>query len=159
MSNEMANVTQLQTLLQRLGRYCDTGFALAIHIRYTRPSLLYRTYAPEWIEFYSEHGLMMADPVVHWGIANTGLVRWDDLTDHDPGGVIADAKRFGLHNGWTYSVGEPESRTISGFTKSGAAFTQAQLTDLVSIVDATHKLTAGLDQFPVKVQDALRALG
>ena len=36
-------VNRVAGLLDRLRAYCDTGFALAIHIRYTRPSLLYRT--------------------------------------------------------------------------------------------------------------------
>lgn len=65
MGVDHVRVTRVAGLLDRLRTYCDTGFALAIHIRYTRPSLLYRTYDQAWIDHYSEKGFMLTDPVVH----------------------------------------------------------------------------------------------
>lgn len=145
--------------LRRLGELCDRGFALAVHIRLIRPTLLYQTYSEAWSEHYSVKGYMLTDPVVGWGLQQTGWVRWSDLTDRDPAGVMLDAVRFGLTNGWTYSTGPASSRTISGTPKSGADFTDAQRDEVCGLVDAIHTATDGFDQFPAKVQQALRDLG
>jgi LuxR family transcriptional regulator len=146
-------------LLLQLSAFCDTGFALAVHIRYTRPSLLYRTYSQDWIEHYSERGFMLSDPVVHWGLTNTGTVEWADLADMDPDGVMKAAVAHGLTNGWTFSFGPATSRTIGGLTKSGAAFTEADRSKIIRIIEEIHALTDGIEAFPANTQDALRQLG
>jgi LuxR family transcriptional regulator len=145
--------------LIQLSSFCDTGFALAIHIRYTRPSLLYRTYGQKWIEHYSEQGFMLSDPVVHWGLTNTGTVEWADLSEQDPAGVMRAAVEHGLTNGWTFSFGPATSRTIDGLTKSGAPFTEAERAKIIRIVEEIHALTEGIEAFPANTQDALRSLG
>jgi LuxR family transcriptional regulator len=146
-------------LLFQLSTICDTGFALAVHIRYTRPSLLYRTYNQEWIDHYSEGGLMLTDPVVHWGLTNTGCMKWSGLADQDQDGVIAAAVAHGLLNGWTYAVGPPNSRTLAGLTKSGADFTAAEQDMLIAVVDEIHALSDGIETFSTRTLDELRALG
>ena len=156
MARETSKVEQMRCLLGRLDEVCDAGFALAIHIRFTRPALLYRTYRQDWIEHYSEKGYMLSDPCVHWGLMNSGMVLWDDLPDS--AGVMRDAKSFGLTNGWTYSVGPAASRTISGCTKSGADFTPAQIEDVKSMVEEAHTLTEGIETFAPELVDALRLL-
>jgi LuxR family transcriptional regulator, quorum-sensing system regulator SdiA len=145
-------------LLGELGTVCDRGFALAVHIRYTRPTLLYQTYEQAWSDHYSEKGYMLSDPVVHWGLTNSGWVEWASLVDRDPEGVIADAVAHGLTNGWTYSVGTASSRTIAGLPRSGANFSNAERDALALIVDAIHDATEGFDAFPGDLQDRLRAL-
>lgn len=159
MSKRADKADQIADLLSRLSALCDTGFALAVHIRFTRPSLLYRTYAPDWIELYSERGYMLSDPVVHFGLANTGTVIWANLMGNDPAGVISAAVAHGLTNGWTYSTGPANSRTICGLTKSGAGFTAAQMDQGRALVDEIHALTEGIEHFPAAELDALRAIG
>jgi LuxR family transcriptional regulator, quorum-sensing system regulator SdiA len=158
MAKETAKVDAMRGVLTEIGSICDTGFALAIHIRFTRPALLYRTYRSDWIEYYSEKGFMLSDPVVHWGLMNSGKVLWDDLSEQDSAGVLTDAKGFGLTNGWTYSVGPAASRTISGHTKSGADFTTDQVATLQRLVQQAHDLTEGIDTFGPESMDALRLL-
>ncbi len=152
-------VNKVASLHKQLDAICDTGFALAAHIRYTRPSLLFQTYARKWSEHYSEKGYMLSDPVVLWGFTHTGRVLWDSLADQDPDGVLAAARAHGLFNGWTYAVGPATSRTISGFTRSGPAFTDQESADIEAMVDEVHALTEGFDQLDTKTQDAMRALG
>ena len=141
-----------------LRAFCDKGFALAIHIRYTRPTLLYQTYDQAWGDHYSEKGYMLSDPVVHWGLTNTGWVEWASLVDRDPEGVIADAVAHGLTNGWTYSVGPASSRTIAGLPRTGLPFTPEERIVLAAIVDAIHDATEGFDSFSHDLQVELRAL-
>lgn len=145
-------------LLGRLSTFCDRGFALAVHIRLTRPTLLYQTYDQAWSDTYSMKGYMMHDPVVHWGLGNTGWVDWSSLTDRDPQGVLADAVAHGLTNGWTYSVGPASSRTIAGLPRSGAPFLDAERDEMAAIVDQIHAATEGFDGFPTDLQDRLRRL-
>ncbi|MEO8241723.1 MAG: autoinducer binding domain-containing protein [bacterium] len=143
--------------LGKLKAMCDSGFALAVHIRYTRPTLLYQTYSPAWSEDYSEKGYMLSDPTVHWGLANVGSMTWDKLEAQDPEGVIKAAKTYGLHNGWTYSVGPATSRSLASMTRT-TAFSAADCEAIQAAIDEIHLQTDGFDQFPAKVQDALRAL-
>ncbi len=145
--------------LDRLNALCDRGFALAVHIRLIRPTLLYQTYSAAWTEHYSMKGYMLTDPVVGWGLQQTGRVNWADLGDQDPAGVFRDAVQFGLTNGWTYSTGPASSRTISGCAKSGADFTDAERDEICGLVDAIHQATDGFEHFPAQVQQALRDLG
>jgi LuxR family transcriptional regulator, quorum-sensing system regulator SdiA len=151
-------VTSVAAHLQDLRAMCDSGYALAIHIRYTRPSLLYRSYHQAWIDHYSERGFMLTDPVVHWGLTHIGSINWADLSKEDTEGVLRDALAHGLHNGWTYATGPATARTIAGLTKTGADFTAAERAEIARIVDALHALTEGLDAMPAEDQAALRAL-
>jgi len=56
---DMTKITAVTERLTQLRALCDSGFALAIHIRYTRPTILYRTYDQAWIDHYSERGFML----------------------------------------------------------------------------------------------------
>jgi LuxR family transcriptional regulator len=158
MANQHGKVEAVARHLSRLGTLCDTGFALAIHIRLTAPTLLYQTYAQDWADHYSIKGYMLFDPVVHWGLTNTGRVVWDTLTDADPEGVIAAAVSFGLTHGWTYAVGPSSSRTIAGLTRSDRAHTIEEVAEIQAIVDDLHAITEGFDDLPKDVQDKLRRL-
>jgi len=135
---------------------CDTGFALAVHIRYTRPTLLYQTYAQDWIDFYSENGLMLSDPIVHWGLRNNGAVAWDATGEDDPAGVLAHAERFGLRNGMTIAVGPPSSRTIAGVTRSDRPFSADEMKRITALVTEIHEITNGFDDSESESLDALR---
>lgn len=152
-------VDRMAQLIAQLRASCDSGFALAIHIRYTRPSLLYRSYSQEWIERYSEKGYMLFDPVVRWGLTHSGGIDWPDLAAEDPEGVLADARAHGLLHGWTYATGPANSRTISGLTRSSGPFSDAEKITLAALVDAVHATTDGMDQLDAATQEALRALG
>jgi LuxR family transcriptional regulator, quorum-sensing system regulator SdiA len=145
-------------ILVELHTICDRGFALAIHIRYTRPTLLYQTYDQSWADTYSERGYMLSDPVVRWGLNNTGWVEWASLADQDPEGVLADAVAHGLTNGWTYATGPAASRTIAGLPCSSAGFTPDERAALAVTIDQLHELTDGFETLSPTQQDALRAL-
>lgn len=144
-------------LLSELGTMCDRGYALAIHIRYTRPTLLYQAYAQEWVDHYSEKGYMLSDPTVHWGLVNVGSMAWEGLIGLDSEGVIAGARNYGLINGWTYAVGEATSRSIGSMTRS-TPFTEAERARCCAIIDEIHNQTEGFDGLTPTLQDRLRKL-
>lgn len=144
--------------LSKFKTICDRGFALAVHFRYTRPTLLYQTYNQDWTDLYSEKGYILSDPVVGWGLSNTGWVEWASLTAHDPVGVIADAVAHGLTNGWTYATGPSSSRTLAGLSRSGAPFSAVERAEMARMVDDIHELTEGFETFPHDLQVRLRGL-
>ncbi len=159
MSLDQRKVEIASDLLRRVGTLCDSGFALAAHIRYTRPTFLYQNYAPKWMEYYSTKGFMLSDPVVHWGLVNTGSVEWDSLNSQDPEGVLVAAKAHGLNHGWTYSTGPATSRTISGLTRKKTAFSPKDRTEIISLIDQLHEVFDGFETFSPETLAALRALG
>lgn len=158
MTNESLIVKQVTARLAQLSAFCDTGYLLAVHIRYTRPSLMFKTYPQAWLDNYSERGLMMVDPVVRWGMSHEGIAHWDDLVADDPEGVVEAARAHGLSHGISFAIGPSSSRTIGSVTRS-TAFTQAEVDEMLAIVTDIHTLTDGFDQFPVKAQTALHDLG
>ena len=141
----------------QLSAFCDRGFALAVHIHYTRPTLLYQTYAQSWGDHYSENGYMLVDPTVHWGLANVGSIEWEHLMAQDPSGVIAAARKHGLSNGWTYAVGPATSRSLGSLTCS-TPFTPESHARCCAIIDEINRQTEGFDSFPPDLQDRLRNL-
>ena len=149
--------TEVAALLGKLKVLCDRGFAMAVHIRYTRPTLLYQTYSREWGDYYSEKGYMLTDPTVHWGLANVGSMDWDQLEGQDPEGIIKAARSYGLTNGWTYAVGPATSRSLASMTRT-SPFTEAERNEIRKAIDEIHTLTEGFDSFPPALQDKLRKL-
>lgn len=134
--------SQLDARLSELGELCDTGYALALHIRFTRPGMLFRTYPQDWIDHYSEMGMMLRDPVVLWGFHHTGSVLWKDL--EDPDGILAEAARRGITNGLTCAVGPAGDRSISGFTRSSGPFSPAEIEKMHALTVTLHELSADL---------------
>lgn len=155
---EGRNCATLAGLLQRLGQSCDSGYALAVHIRLTRPTLLFQTYDAAWSDHYSVNGYMLFDPVVHWGMTQTGSIAWANLRDQDPQGVLQAAEDFGLYNGWCFAIDHGGSRTIAGLTRSDRAHSAAEMEEIREIVGEIHRLTMDFDQWPPEEQEAARAL-
>lgn len=158
MATQDPRVVPVLNALRALETLCNRGFALAVHIRLTRPTLLYQTYAAAWTEHYSMKGYMLTDPTVLWGLEHTGRIRWSELAERDTAGVFRDALAFGLTNGCTYAVGPASSRTIASGSKSGADFTEAEIDGFCTQVDAIHEVTEGFDHFPPELQHKLRTL-
>jgi LuxR family transcriptional regulator len=158
MSDSGECIRSVSAELARLTALCDTGFALAVHIRFTSPALLYRTYSQAWIEYYSAKGFMLQDPVVRWGLAHPGTIAWADLAADDPAGVIKAAVEHGLTNGWNYATGPASSRTLCGFTKSGAPFTTEMMDIGRAAVEQIHALTEAHKDFTEAEMADLRAL-
>lgn len=154
-------VKQVKGHLKDLGVLCDTGYLLAVHIRYTRPSLMFTTYPAVWLEHYGENGMMMVDPVVRWAMSEAteaGVALWRDLAADDPGQVVAASAAHGLQNGMSFAIGPIASRTIGSVTAS-QPFSPEAVVQAERLIAAIHQLTEGLEQMPADVAEALRALG
>jgi LuxR family transcriptional regulator, quorum-sensing system regulator SdiA len=161
MTDDATIVKQVKKHLSVLNTMCDTGYLLAVHIRYTRPTLMFTTYPAVWLEHYSEKGMMMVDPVVRWAMSEhteTGVALWRDLANDDPGQVVAGAEQHGLHNGMSFAVGPIASRTIGSVTSS-QPFSAAATSQAEALISAIHALTADVEHMPENTVNALRAIG
>ena len=144
--------------LARLKVLAPAGYAIALHVRFTTPTYLFQTYPKEWIDYYSQNGLVMRDPTVLWGFENTGSIRWADLLAVDSDGIIAKAATHGMRFGFTHAIDVGGSRSLSSFTCGNSDFTDAEIAEIDLLVDSLHRQTAGAKSLPNDVREALKGL-
>ncbi|MGL4319808.1 MAG: autoinducer binding domain-containing protein [Paracoccaceae bacterium] len=160
MPHNHMTVKQVKEKLKGLSQLCDTGYLLAVHIRYTRPSLMFTTYPEAWLEHYGTTGMMMVDPVVRWAMAEDtpeGQAMWSDLAKNDPALVIDSAEAHGLKNGMSFAVGPITSRTIGSVTRS-TPFSDSDVALARSLITEIHQLTNDLQDMDTDTQESLRKL-
>ena len=121
------------------------GFAIGLHLRLSKPSYLFQSYSQDWISYYSENGLVMADPTVHWGFENDGTTRWSDLTSIDSADVLSKAADFGLKFGLAWSHSGGDSLSIGSFACNDREFDENESAKLVASANRLHVLTSGLE--------------
>jgi LuxR family transcriptional regulator len=141
-----------------MDRRSPAGFAAALHIRFTRPTYLFQTYAKRWNDHYSATGAHMYDPVVRWGLQNTGRVLWSDLAPYDEMGVLEQAKDFGLMNGVGFAVLIGDSRSIVACARADRDFDEEEIAELERLVIELHELTAGPGRLSPADEHALTEL-
>ncbi len=130
-------------LLVDLDRRSPAGFAIALHIRFTTPTYMFQTYARRWMDHYSASGMVMHDPVAHWGLQNVGRILWSDLEAIDGGGVMEAAKDFGLMNGVAISMVCSGSRSIAGFARADRDYNETEIAALEEGLARLHEATLG----------------
>jgi LuxR family transcriptional regulator len=151
----MSQKERIAALLHAFDERSPAGFAIALHVRFTRPTYLFQTYPKRWMDYYSSAGLVMHDPTVRWGLSNAGHVLWSDLESFDPHGVLERAKDFGIMNGVTISVVTTGSRSIASFARADRDFSDAEVVELEDLLSPLHVETEGLGQLSERDQRAL----
>jgi len=143
----MKNSANIMGLLPRLDGLCTAGYAIALHISYTTPRFLFQTYAKDWMQVYSEKGLVLKDPTVLWGFSNTGVARWGDLEDIDHDGLLPLAREYGLKHGFTFAVDDTAGKSITSFARNDRDFSDDEVSEISEIVLDLHGRTADVDEF------------
>lgn len=152
----MANQLELRHTLAELKKIATSGFALAFHVRYTTPTFLFQTYAKDWLDYYSQNGLVMSDPTVAWGFENAGAIRWSALTD--TAGMLEKAAEFDLKFGTTCAIEEGANRSIGSFARADREFSDAETAILVDHMDKLHAATANLTTLSPETAAELRMM-
>ena len=135
-----------------------SGYAIALHIRYTTPAFLFQTYPKEWMEYYSQNGLVLHDPTVRWGLANTGTEYWYALRDDDATGVFDKAADFGLRYGFVRALMHDKSRTVASFARGDRDYSADEVERISEILDLLDQKTANPDSLPVDEHAELKQL-
>ena len=144
--------------LSHLSGLCPNGYAIALHIRYTTPRLLFQTYPKDWIDIYSAKGLVLKDPTVLWGFSNTGTKLWSSLKDLDGEGVLDQAGEHGLKFGFTFARDDGDSKTISSFAREDREFNDGEMAEISQLVSELHAATSNVDMLSDDMQSDLRKL-
>ena len=137
--------THISEILARLHGAYPTGFAIALHVKFTSPKYLFQSYDTEWIDTYSRLGLVIHDPTVRWGFDNTGTQRWSGLASDDPNNVLPRAAEHGLRYGFTVSQLTDGSRTVASFARGDREATDAEIAAAAADVAQLHALTLTLE--------------
>jgi LuxR family transcriptional regulator len=148
----------IASFLADLDEMSPAGFATALHIKYTTPTLLFQTYPTKWVEHYTSKGLVMYDPAVRWGFENTGAIRWRDQLDDDPYGVIQEAKKYGMTHGVTLAVFNQNSRTVAAFSRSDRDFLDIEIDEISQKLDKLHAATFGVNKLSDADMAALKKM-
>ena len=154
----MAHRTSIATLLRELDHRSPAGFAIALHIRFTAPAYLFQTYPKRWMDHYSEHGMVVNDPTVHWGVQNLGRIRWSELERMDSAGVLEAAKDFGLMNGVTVALYRGGARSIASFARADRDYDACEMEEIEELLTQLHDTTADLPKLTPTDRRALREL-
>lgn len=147
---------RISTLLTRLNAQNPAGFAIAMHVRFTSPRYLFQSYDTEWLATYSREGLVLNDPVVRWGFANEGTIRWSQLDD--PAGVMVRAADHGLRYGAVIAFVRAGTRSMAGFARADREHTDAEIAGLRHILEELHDLTAQAETLSPAVHATLKQM-
>ena len=136
---------ELAGLFEGLSDLSPAGFAIGLHLSFTTSKYIFQTYSKEWMDEYSEKGLILHDPTVRWGLENTGWIRWSDLRANDPGHVIDAAADFGLRYGVSISVASDDARSLGSFAATEKDFSEADIKHLSDRLRQMHDLTGDIE--------------
>ena len=145
---------EITEVLEQLGNLAPAGYALGFHIAYTTPKFMFQSYPKAWLDYYSQNGLVMSDPMVAWGFENTGACRWSDLDD--PAGVMKKAAEFGMPYGIVCTLKTDDSLSICGFARADREFSDTEIADILAKVDYLHKCTAEKAQLSAETVQELK---
>lgn len=135
-----ATQLEISEVLGELNKMAPSGYALGFHIQYTTTKFMFQTYPKDWLDYYSQNGLVMSDPIVAWCFENTGYTRWSDLDD--PAGVLVKAADYGLKYGVVCAIEIGGTRSMAGFARSDREFADEEITKLTDSFKDLHNNTA-----------------
>lgn len=144
--------------VEQLKALAPTGFAMALHVRFTTPTFLFQTYPKTWIDIYSQRGYLMSDPTVLWAFSNTGRIRWSELAATDASGMLAESAQQGMRFGFTLATDRDGSQSLGSFTRGDREFTDAEMDGIERVFLYLHGATLDLREFAPETHQALKQL-
>lgn len=138
----MSDNRVIATLLSQLDRVSPMGYTVGLHIRFASPLLLKSSYPDAWQQEYKDNVYSLRDPMVFWGISQTGHCRWTDLRLPDPFGIMKKARAHGLAYGAVCSCGPIASRSIVGIGRTDREFTDEEIETAYAITQELHDAAA-----------------
>ena len=141
----MIEKTKLLEALDRMASIGASGYAIALHVRFVSPRILLESYPAAWATYYSAHALVLSDPTVAWGLANTGSCRWGDLPGRDLP-IMQRARRFGLHHGVVCAIEDGGSRSIASVARHDRDCADQEIEAMRNALALLHAATGDLHQ-------------
>lgn len=145
--------------LDAVADLAPAGFYIALRLGFASPVQEVNSLRPDWVAHYTRQRFMLFDPVVRWVHANTGVIRWSDMQEEDPRGVLKQAQTFGMRFGVSVSVFDQNPaghRSFGYFARSDQEFSDADLRVLERYVSRRHAETAPPTNLTTAEIEALR---
>jgi len=127
--------------ISRLSHLAPSGYGLSLHIRHARPLLRYETFPQSWTEHYVDQVYALRDPIIAWGLSETGTCRWGQLGVPDPFNILGQAKEHGMTYGFVVSCGAMKSRTIACAARSDREFSDNEIDEFARMIFHLHDVT------------------
>lgn len=137
----MQNSPKTDALISELDALSSSGYAVALHVRFTTPTILIQTYDPEWIKIYSTEGYVMHDPTVHWGFGNTGTIRWSEIELPDTHNVMEKSAAYGMKYGISVACEIDGSRSMASFARADREYQDTEITQIEELLIKLHGAT------------------
>ncbi|UWQ21219.1 autoinducer binding domain-containing protein [Jannaschia sp. W003] len=153
------NRQQMDRLLAELHALAPAGYTAGLRIRFGTPLYLRSTYPQAWMDRYAARGYARRDPIVFWGVGNTGVIRWSEIGLPDPFGIFAEAQAHGLVFGAVAAVGRVTARSVLGTARSDREHTAEELDEIGHLARALHETVEVPPALPPGALEALRLLG
>lgn len=148
----------IDDLLVELGEQAPAGYFLALHVRFAAPLMMFQTYDTRWIDQYTRNAYALRDPMIAWGISQSGATRWSEIDLPDPFGIMAEAATYGLRYGVCVSCGPLLSRTVAGVARSDREFSDEEIAAATGTVLHLHHETQPPDTLTDAEVEALRVI-
>ncbi|MEO8241722.1 MAG: LuxR C-terminal-related transcriptional regulator [bacterium] len=156
--NRIKPMTLLQVMRAQIDTISPAGFYVAIRVGFSFPEEELNALPENWVEFYTTHGLVVHDPAMKWVYANTGSVRFSEISLPDPHQVRERAAVFGLSHGAAISVMTPADRGRRTYGLFFRADRDFEPTDLANLHLIVSKLHSGAETEPVLTAAEVQAL-
>jgi LuxR family transcriptional regulator, quorum-sensing system regulator SdiA len=154
-------VTEAQEIMRimlGLSEHSPSGFAVALHARFTAADYVHQTYSRTWSAIYSQNGYVMQDPTVSFGFQHLGCIRWSALAAQDTMKIYEQARAYGLNYGFACAVEFNGSRSIAGFSRDDREYDDAEMAAMEGDLADLHRLTAIPGVLSPALREELRQL-
>lgn len=119
----------------------NAGYYVALRVGFSFPEDELNCLPEPWVEHYTTHGLVVADPAMKWVYANSGAARMSELNLPDPQRVLSRAVFHGLEYGAVVSVHRPQDsgrRSFGFFFRDDRELLGAEMQVLEQILRSLH---------------------
>lgn len=154
----MPDSQNIMRIMLKLSEQSPSGFAVALHARFTAAEYVHQTYSKAWSAIYSQKGYVMQDPTVSFGFQKLGCVRWSALAAEDTMKIYEQARAFGLAYGFACAVEIDGNRSFAGFSRADREYDDAEMAGMEADLAELHRLTADPGVLTPALREELRQL-
>lgn len=115
--------------IRAMNAIAPAGWLVGMNLTLTGPQHVHSAFPPGWRERYLEQNYFFSDPVMIWAITRQGAIRWSEVPQSDPRGVMAAARDFGLNHGAIISQHFGMSRSFLSIAHDRREFTDAEIAE------------------------------
>ncbi len=117
------------------------GYYLALRVGFAFPLEQINRLPADWVETYARNRYVLFDPIIRWCYQNTGVIRWSEVGEDDPLGIMAQTAASGLRFGAAVAVIDEVDcgqRSFGFFARGDREYRDAELAQLLDRVTRLH---------------------